>query len=94
MFADQPGLGDSSLFKMEQRLVRQGVLDREALADLTAYEGPRLTGTTSGLERRLLLMTADAPQPKALPPAAQLAIGKFAGLITDPAINNSHLPLF
>ena len=72
---EQPGtLGNNSLFKMEQRLYRMGVLDRALLAAMTGSAGAGPRGfDASGLHKK----QHQAPAGEAeVPVQAQLALGE------------------
>ena len=75
LFVEDPNvLGNASLFKMEQRLLRFGVLDRQLLATMTGSTGAEPRGfDPSGLNKRQAQLSAP---PGVTPPVqAQLALG-------------------
>jgi hypothetical protein len=78
LFVDRADtLGRNSLFKMEQRLVLQGVLDRAAVAELTtsSVAGFRLTGPVTSPTKQLLFK-ADALPTAAVTLQGSLDVGK------------------
>ena len=70
-------LGNASLFKMEQRLVRMGVLDRQLLASMTgsAWVEPRGIDPSGMHKRQAQLPPAASGSAASIPPQAQLALG-------------------
>ena len=76
LFVEEPGvLGNTSLFKMEQRLVRMGVLDRNLLAAMTGSAGAGPRGIdASDLHKQQMQLPANG-EAAAPPTQAQLALG-------------------
>lgn len=77
LFVEDPNvLGNASLFKMEQRLLRFGVLDRQLLATMTGSTGAEPRGfDPSGLHKQQAHLTA--PAGVTPPVQAQLALGMY-----------------
>ena len=79
LFVEDPNvLGNTSLFKMEQRLLRMGVLDRNLLSAMTgsASAGPRGIDP-SGLRKQKAQDSGKPGAAGALPQQVQLALGIF-----------------
>ncbi|GAX76484.1 hypothetical protein CEUSTIGMA_g3929.t1 [Chlamydomonas eustigma] len=93
LFVDRAdALGSCSLFKMEQRLVLQGVLDRAAVAELTTSSaaGFRLTGPMKSPIKQLLFK-ADAVPTTAVPTQGSLDVGNLPTVTEAPEVDESQL---